>query len=43
MAVTECAASIVTMQVPVPVHPEPDHPLNTEPAFGVAVNVTTVP
>ena len=43
VAVTECAASIVTTQVPVPVQPDPDHPLNTEPAFGVAVSVTEVP
>jgi hypothetical protein len=43
VAVTDFAASTVTTQVPVPEHPDPDHPLNTEPAFGVAVNVTTVP
>ena len=43
VAVTEVLAFTVTMQVPVPAHDEPLHPENTEPATGVAVNVTLVP
>src|SRR3954447_6782754 len=42
-AVTLCAASIVTTHVPVPEQPEPVQPVNTDPKFGVAVSVTTVP
>ncbi len=42
VAVTACAASIVTWQVPVPEQPEPDQPVNVEPRAGVAVNVTEV-
>jgi hypothetical protein len=42
-AATECAASIVTMHVLVPEHPDPDQPVNTEPMSGVAVSVTTMP
>jgi len=34
---------VVIEQVPVPLHPPPDHPVNVEPVFGVAVRVTTVP
>ena len=43
VAVTERAASSVTIRCLCRCSPQPDHPLNTEPAFGVAVNVTTVP
>jgi len=42
VAVTEVAALMVTVQVPVPEQP-PLQPLNVEPATGAAVNVTTVP
>ncbi len=41
-AVTVFAASMVTMQPPVPVQ-APDHPVNVEVAAGVAINVTAVP
>src|SRR5947209_11502856 len=43
VAVTEVAAFIVTLQVPVPVQPPPLQPVNVEPAAGAAVRVTTVP
>ena len=43
VAVTECAASIVTMQVPVPVQPDPVQPVKSEPTSAVAVSVTTAP
>src|SRR5215470_8726910 len=43
VAVTEAAAFMVTVQVPVPVQPPPLQPENVEPAAGVAVNVTAVP
>jgi hypothetical protein len=43
VAVTVVLAFSVTAQVPVPEHPPPLHPVNAEPAAGVAVNVTTVP
>src|SRR5262245_50368600 len=43
VAVTELAALIVTVQVPVPEHPPPDQPVNVPPAAGAAVRVTTVP
>ena len=43
VAVTAVAAFIVTLQVPTPVHPPPDHPANALVAVGVAANVTTVP
>ena len=42
VAVTDCAALMVTTQEAVPVH-APLHPVNTEPAAGVAVSVTGVP
>jgi hypothetical protein len=42
VAVTDLAASIVTMQLPVPVHP-PDHPVKLESKEGVAVSVTVAP
>ena len=42
-AVTDFAASTVTVQVPVPEHPPPDHPVNDEPVSGVAVRVRVEP
>src|SRR5437870_1229512 len=42
-AVTEVAAFIVTLQVPVPVQPPPLQPVKVAPAAGVAVRLTTVP
>src|SRR5881396_1313528 len=42
-AVTEAAALIVTMQVPVPEQPPPLQPVKVELASGVAVKVTAVP
>ena len=42
MAVTEVAAVITTVQVPVPLQPLPDQPANVEPTAGAAVSVTTV-
>jgi hypothetical protein len=43
VAVTDCAALIVTEHVPVPEQPPPDHPAKLDPDAGDAVNVTTVP
>jgi len=43
VAVTFCAAFIVTVQVPVPLQPAPLHPAKVDPSDAVAVNVTTVP
>ena len=43
LALTACAALIVTTQVPVPLHPAPLHPLNVDPLADVAVKVTCVP
>jgi hypothetical protein len=43
VAVTEVAAVIVTVQVPVPVQPPPLQPVKVEPAAGAAVKVTIVP
>ena len=40
---TERAALIFTVQVPVPEQPLPLQPLNVEPVAGAAVRVTTVP
>jgi hypothetical protein len=42
VAVTEAAALMATVQVPVPLH-APDHPANVEMLLGVAVSVTDVP
>ena len=42
VAVTLCAAFIVTTQVPVPEQPPPLHPAKVEPADAAAVSVTTV-
>src|SRR5882724_2512280 len=43
VAVTACAALIVTVQVPVPVQLPPLQPLKVDPAAGAAVRVTAVP
>ena len=43
LAVTDAAAVIVVVHVPVPVQPPPLQPANVEPAAGVAVKVTAVP
>src|SRR2546422_852650 len=43
LAFTACAAFIVTKQLPVPLHPAPLQPLNTDPPAGVAVSVTLLP
>jgi hypothetical protein len=43
LALTACAALIVTTQVPVPLHPAPLQPVNVEPLNAVAVKVTDVP
>jgi hypothetical protein len=42
VALTDLAASIVTVQLPVPLQ-APPHPANTEPEAGVGVRVTEVP
>jgi hypothetical protein len=42
-AVTVAFWFMVTVQVPVPVHPAPDHPVKAEPASADAVRVTDVP
>jgi hypothetical protein len=42
-AVTDIAAFIVTVQVPVPEHPPPDQPVKVYPLFGEAVKVTDFP
>ena len=42
VAMTDCAALIVTTHRPTPEH-APDQPANDDPASGVAVNVTCVP
>ena len=43
VAVTEVAAFMVTVHVPVPEHPPPLHPVKVEPAEAEAVSVTLVP
>src|SRR5262249_56735571 len=43
VAVTDCAALIVTVQVPVPVQPPPLQPVKLEPAAGAAGRVTAAP
>jgi hypothetical protein len=43
LAVTDVAAFIVTVQVPVPEQPPPVQPVNVAPAEGVAVSVTALP
>ncbi len=43
VAVTVCAALIVTVQVPVPEQPPPLQPEKVEPAAGTAVKVTELP
>jgi hypothetical protein len=43
LAATEVFAFINTVQVPVPVHAPPLHPVNTEPAVAAAVRITLVP
>jgi hypothetical protein len=42
VAVTDCAAFILTLQAPVPEH-APLHPAKVDPAFAVAVKATVVP
>src|SRR5262249_32090329 len=42
-APTVVAAASVSVHAPVPEHPPPDHPVNTEPAAAVAESVTLVP
>ena len=42
VAVTDCAAFMVTTQLPLPLQ-APVHPVKDEPVVGVAVNVTCVP
>jgi hypothetical protein len=43
VAVTLVLAAKVTVQVPVPLHPPPDQPVNVELVPAVAVSVTAVP
>jgi hypothetical protein len=43
VAVTVAAALIVTVQVPVPLHPPPLHPANVDPDAAAAVSTTEVP
>ena len=43
VAVTDHAAVILTVHVPVPEQPLPLHPANVEPALATAVSVTEVP
>src|SRR3954453_5056937 len=43
VAVIVTGAPMVSMQVPVPLHPPPDQPVNVEPVAGAALNVTAVP
>jgi hypothetical protein len=41
-AVTDLAALMLTVQVPVPEHPSPDQPVKVEPVEATAVRVTEV-
>ena len=43
VAVTDLVPSIVSEQTPVPAHPPPDQPVNTESMVVVAANVTEAP
>jgi hypothetical protein len=43
LAVTDVAALIVTVQLPVPEQPPPLQPANVDPAAGVALSVTAAP
>jgi hypothetical protein len=43
VAVTDVAAFIVTVQVPVPEQPPPDQPVKVYPLLAQAVKVTDVP
>ncbi len=43
VAVTVVPVDRVTVQLAVPLHPPPPHPLKEEPVAGVAVRVTAVP
>ena len=43
LAVTDVAALIVTVQLPVPEQPPPLQPVNVDPAAGVALNATAAP
>ena len=43
VAVTFCAALMVTVQEPVPEHPPPVQPVKVDPPLGAAVSVTLVP
>src|SRR5271170_913359 len=43
VAVTVCAAFMVTLHVPVPEQPPPDQPANEEPELASAVSVTSCP
>ena len=43
LKVAVTVAVVDTTQLPVPLHPPPFHPANTDPALAVAVNVTVVP
>ena len=40
VATTDCAAFIVTTQLPVPLHPAPLHAVNADPPAGTAVKFT---
>jgi hypothetical protein len=42
VAVTVLLPSMVTVQVPVPEQPPPDHPVKVDPLAGFAVRVTWV-
>ena len=43
VAVTDVAAFIVTVQVPVPEHPPPNQPEKVDPLFAKAAKATDVP